>query len=426
MTNSQIQRERELLAECLRDLTEYPASRFAGRGLIICAGGPLLFTNAYVLVHVLRHQMNCRLPIEIWYLGSPEMSSRMLFLLEELGVSAIDARTELPPYLSISHGWQLKSYALMHSRFEEVLLLDADQVPLRDPEEIFDWPLYTSRGAVLWPDIVDVDAKNPIWHVCGLVGQAVTAVESGQLALNKRHHWTALQVIVHLNRRAEFFYEILYGDKDCFLFGFLLTNSEFGRIETRPFSDRGLCLFQRDPTGEVIFQHRTGAKWRYAGPQTPVEGFSGEDFCRAALAELRTKWNGLVFHPPERTGAAMRHEEELARRGAVEFVRPGHAAVTLALCTGFEIGQGRSEDRVNWYCLEQGGSVDLVLCDPFGPTWRLRKHHPSAWYGSSTVEEELKAFAKPVSPTPQKLSESATWGDWPRPGLYSRPEDELP
>jgi hypothetical protein len=35
-----------------------------------------------------------------------------------------------------------KVYALMHSRFKEVLLLDADSLPLSDPAALFQQPLY--------------------------------------------------------------------------------------------------------------------------------------------------------------------------------------------------------------------------------------------------------------------------------------------
>ena len=37
--------------------------RFTGRGIVIAAGGSSMFTNAYVLVHVLRRNLNCTLPI---------------------------------------------------------------------------------------------------------------------------------------------------------------------------------------------------------------------------------------------------------------------------------------------------------------------------------------------------------------------------
>jgi hypothetical protein len=45
---------------------------------------------------------------------------------------------ELP--VRILNGWEINVYAILHSRFREVLLLDADNVPAADPGFFFDIP----------------------------------------------------------------------------------------------------------------------------------------------------------------------------------------------------------------------------------------------------------------------------------------------
>lgn len=43
------------------------------------------------------------------------------------------------------------------SSYEEVLYLDSDNIPLRDPTYLFDTPLYSGAGqprAVFWPDMI--------------------------------------------------------------------------------------------------------------------------------------------------------------------------------------------------------------------------------------------------------------------------------
>jgi hypothetical protein len=70
-------------------------------------------------------------------------------LLDPLDVDARVVQAKYPA--CVADGWQLKPYALIHSRFEEVLLLDADQVPVRDPAEIFRWPQYLETGALCRP-----------------------------------------------------------------------------------------------------------------------------------------------------------------------------------------------------------------------------------------------------------------------------------
>ncbi len=125
---------RAALAERLANLDPYPDGLFHGRGIVICAGGARIFTNAYVLVSILRRTLKSSLPIEVWHLGEDEMSAAMRRLLEELDVTVVDAARRLASNpANIRDGWQLKPYALMWSAFEEVLLLDADQVPLVDP-----------------------------------------------------------------------------------------------------------------------------------------------------------------------------------------------------------------------------------------------------------------------------------------------------
>ena len=62
------------------------------------------------------------------------MSEAMQLLLEEQGVEVVNAETVLHRYpATIAGAWPLKPYAIAHSRFREVIFLDADTVPLADP-----------------------------------------------------------------------------------------------------------------------------------------------------------------------------------------------------------------------------------------------------------------------------------------------------
>src|SRR5215472_9924026 len=69
----------------------FPEHRFAGRGIVICAGGARLFTRAWIAIALLRRHLVCRLPIEVWHLGQEEMGPAMRGLLEELGAQPVDA-----------------------------------------------------------------------------------------------------------------------------------------------------------------------------------------------------------------------------------------------------------------------------------------------------------------------------------------------
>ena len=90
------------------------------------------------------------------------MSEEMRLLLVEEGVDVVDAETIVARYPTrLRGGWPLKPYAIANSRFREVIYLDADTVPLVDPQLAFTWEAYRDNGLLLWPDIVDLRATNP-------------------------------------------------------------------------------------------------------------------------------------------------------------------------------------------------------------------------------------------------------------------------
>jgi alpha 1,2-mannosyltransferase len=81
--------------------------------------------------------------------------------------------------------FQLKPMALMYTDLEEVLLIDADSTPLRDPTFLFDDARYLAAGTVFWPDYWVTANENPIWDVLGIAPSRQLEQESGQLLVNK-------------------------------------------------------------------------------------------------------------------------------------------------------------------------------------------------------------------------------------------------
>jgi hypothetical protein len=56
----------------------------------------------------------------------------------------------------------------MLSSFEEVLLVDSDNVPLRDPSPLFDHLATTGVSALFWNDIWRLNRDAPLWaHLTG-------------------------------------------------------------------------------------------------------------------------------------------------------------------------------------------------------------------------------------------------------------------
>ncbi len=139
----------------------YPAHEFSGRGIVICGGGNKYFPCVWVCINMLR-KVGCLLPIELWHF-STEMSDLQKTLVSTLNVKCIDA-TEVRRKKPVRNlgGWELKPYAIIHSSFREVLLLDADNVVVVDPEFLFNTAPYKRVGAIFWPDYCVSGANE--WH----------------------------------------------------------------------------------------------------------------------------------------------------------------------------------------------------------------------------------------------------------------------
>jgi Mannosyltransferase putative len=380
---------REATARMLAEIPDLPRREYSGRGIVICAGGVQLFTNAWVLVWMLRKVLNCALPIEVWHLGASEMSSGMRDMLEGLGAKVVDAFAVLPRFPArIADGWQLKPYALIMSPFREVLLLDADNVPVTDPTFLFERPEFTKAGAVFWPDVLDIAADNPVWDEFGLQATRRASFETGQILLDKTRHGAALKVALRLNEDAERYYKLIYGDKDTFLVAWVATGSDFRLVPHRPLADR-YVTYQRDFDGNVVFQHRSNAKWRYGGEQSRPDAFVHEAACEEALTELRRIWNGRIFEPPVRSLAARRMEQLMENRSLLATC-PGEEDRELELLPGHQIGRGRDYDRETWTVAElEPGRFVLRILDRRGVRYELRQRDDDSWMESKNPDAAM-------------------------------------
>ena len=243
------------------------------RGIVTTAGGPIYFLNAYLNFRLLREK-GCKLPLEWFYLGA-EMTPAQIHEAEQIpDLRLVDLGGDCPDRAKGKGGWQSKIEAIVQSRFDEVLFLDADCFPLRDPEYLFDAPLFQEHGAALWPDVWSwSETANPhISHAKGReflnakygVVLPAAQVESGQMLFAKQRCVEALQAVQGLNRNSAETYSILYGDKDTFLIGFLQTEAEFA-INPHPAERFRGGLLQKDFQGEVLFAHLTDAKFQWHG-----------------------------------------------------------------------------------------------------------------------------------------------------------------
>lgn len=296
------QAQRRLADRAAARRIAYPGQR--GRGIVVVGGGRY-FVSAYVTIRVLRH-VGCRLPIELWHLRG-EVSPRRRRLLAPFGVRCrdADALTARHPFRFLDHwwqGWQLKAYALLHTRFREVLLLDADCYPVRNPEILFDWQDYREHGAVFWPDVYPDVSRYGLdpFAVLGIPFEAGLGTESGQLLIDRRSCWGPLNLAAHYNAQADYVYHLVYGDKDTFPLAWKRLGRSFARPAACLPQAPGLIHF--GPDGLPLFQHRIFDKFQLSGSgfdSTPqwtsanmyYPRLAHESFCFRVLDELRRTYS---------------------------------------------------------------------------------------------------------------------------------------
>ncbi len=329
----------------IKTIPSYPGG-YAGRGIVICAGGVRYFPGAWVCIQMLR-RLGCTLPIQLWHLGEDEMDEGMKSIVAPLNVETIDAAAmRLKRPARILGGWELKPYALLHSPFQAVLLLDADNVPVVNPEFLFETSQYRETGAIFWPDYGRLEKTEVIWDSCGLPRPEGPEFESGQIVLDKMRCWRALRLCLWFNENSDFYYQYLHGDKETFHLAFRKLNQPFSLVD-QPIHSLAGTMCQHDFEGHRLFQHRNTDKWNLFLRNQSVDDFWFEEECRGYLAQLQQIWDGRMgAHWPrsktksstarrrQRTAAPILAgtESQLRRRVGRITIRPNNATHVLKQC----------------------------------------------------------------------------------------------
>lgn len=301
--------------EFLAAIPEYPEERYRGRGIVMAAGGNRFFASLYVTVRALRH-VGCTLPIQVWYLGRhDEMPARHRKLLAPYGVEFVDAdRVRRRHPARCLDGWELKVFVALHSPYEEILSLDADSYPCRNPELLFEQADYQARGAIFWPDAAPTDDRLR-WSAFGVADpRRLGSFESGQFVIDKRLTWRPLNLAWFYNDHSDYYYRYCYGDKHTLEVAWTRCGQPFVMWQPQaPWVD--VAFVQSGPDLDPLFVHRCRDKFRlddhdYTTPQYwPLPAYHSslpmEEECWGWLSELASL---LRRKPPS--------------RGAVEHVKP--------------------------------------------------------------------------------------------------------
>ncbi|KAG8676733.1 hypothetical protein FPOAC1_002741 [Fusarium poae] len=133
--------------------------RRGSRGIIISVGGGEESVRfASHLIVSLRQVLHSKLPIQIAYAGDEDLSPRDRVRIQSLkGATDMEFLNVLSVFddstLKLQGaGWAIKPFALLASKFEQAILIDADAVFLQKPEKLFNEAPYVNTGAYLFHD----------------------------------------------------------------------------------------------------------------------------------------------------------------------------------------------------------------------------------------------------------------------------------
>ncbi|GLE02910.1 hypothetical protein PINS_up011774 [Pythium insidiosum] len=219
---------------------------------IVMAVYERVLPSAYASIRRLR-AVGCRLPIELW------------FRFEELSVehAVVQHLVEAygPIYCRVIHderaqGFYVKAHAVFYSRFDAVLLLDADTFAVRDPTPLFASAPFRAVGAVFWPDfwhpgntIFNVHAQSVVWEMLGLAPVDTLEQESGQALIDRRRSRAALERLLFFATHQPNLFaklQLVWGDKDLFRLAWLHARAPFHFVDARLPGALGVVHAQRE------------------------------------------------------------------------------------------------------------------------------------------------------------------------------------
>ena len=373
---------------------------YEGKGIVIPGGGVSYFVNAWVCVNMLRH-LGCTLPIQIWYLGQKEIDQRMKTLIEPLEVECVDAQEirKIHP-ARILNGWELKPYSIIHCPFNEVLLLDADNVPVKDPEYLYNTSQYKETGAIFWPDYNRLGPEREIWEICGVEYRDEPEFESGQIVVNKGKCWEALSLTMWYNEHSDFYYQYIHGDKDTFHMAFKKLNKPYAMTDW-PICPLDGTMCQHDFKGNRIFQHRNMVKWNFDGDNRRVEDFLYEKECRIFLDKLRILWCGSIAHNNKIDFLPKQETEQLAEKWLVKMVyeyhRVGYDCRSMCFLPDGTIGMGAAGCEKYWEIKEDHVNTILEISSENDLTCVLTLDKKGIWKGKWLRFEQMPIELTPLS-----------------------------
>ncbi|CAI4218477.1 unnamed protein product [Parascedosporium putredinis] len=228
-------------------------SQPGSRGIVIPAGKGNL-RMACQAIATISHVLNSSLPIELAYGGDEDLGPQdrafVRNLFPDADLSFLDVLSVFnDAELQLAKGrWAIKPFALLASRFCEVLLADADAVFVQDPEAVFRQGGYQRKKALMFHDRLIDKARyknrqawwrKQVVHPSAEVDKSLSWTEdyaeegdSGVVAVDKSR-LDVLFGMLHAawqnskDVRESVTYKVMYGDKESYWFGLELAEGPY-------------------------------------------------------------------------------------------------------------------------------------------------------------------------------------------------------
>jgi alpha 1,2-mannosyltransferase len=179
----------------------------------------------------------------------PQLNARCILMSDVLNENIFTRKVELKTY-------QFKIIAILFSSFEEVLFLDADNIPVSNPDLLFTSEPFKERGMITWLDFW-AETVSPLYYkiINEKLPDGLTRVacEAGELLFSKKVHAKTLLLAAYYNYYGPSHYYRLFsqnapgeGDKETFIMA-----AEFYKIP-----------FYTVQTGVEAIGHKNGDEFR--------------------------------------------------------------------------------------------------------------------------------------------------------------------
>lgn len=218
----------------------------SGKGIVM-VGGHKFSWLSLLNIHQLRRR-GSTLPVEVYIPTAKEYDDHFcMSVLPELDARCVLGYEELPfaqyeKFFNLQR-YEYKIMAILTSNFEDVLLLDSDNVVLENPDGLFSWDVYKEYQLVLWPDCwqrttnpflfdmlnVTIDYSSvedySMYNLHNLPGAIPNpSTESGMMLVNKRSQVDTLLIALYFNIFGfDYYYPLItqgsagQGDKDTYI-----------------------------------------------------------------------------------------------------------------------------------------------------------------------------------------------------------------